>query len=136
MDREVEEGTAGLVACASGCLPSQKPHSAMVLELRRFLDVHVRPRGERQCVGRAEEAAGQVTCCSSSSPCPGHQASLLGNGDVTLVSTPRSFPNLCYKIIKSRVGKFCLCLDLYLCLQGQKSLILEKTKSALPWPWK
>lgn len=58
-------------------------------------------------MARAEETAGQVTCSSSSSPCPGHQASLLGSGDVSLVSTPESFPNLCYKIIKSRVGKFC-----------------------------
>lgn len=32
MDREAEGATAGLVACASGCLPSQKPHSALVLD--------------------------------------------------------------------------------------------------------
>lgn len=103
---------------------------------------YMRPCGERQCVARAEEAAGQVTCCSSTSPCPGHRESLLGSGDVSLTSAPGSFPDLCYKIIKSRVGKFCLSwLSLAsrfisFFLQGQKSLILEKTKSALPLPWK
>lgn len=32
MVREAEGATAGLVACASGWLPSQKPYSALVLD--------------------------------------------------------------------------------------------------------